>query len=55
LEGNVLETALWGLIRALSHVEAGRDCRCCRQPIVPAEAFGIGEGVCAPCRTESDA
>jgi len=38
------------LIRVLAGIEAGRECRSCREPIDARDAFGMSEGVCVPCR-----
>jgi hypothetical protein len=37
-------------LRALAGLEAGRDCRVCGDAISPKDLFGLGEGVCEPCR-----
>ena len=40
----------WRLFRALAGNESGRSCRCCGESILRADAFGLSEGVCRPCR-----
>jgi predicted nucleic acid-binding Zn ribbon protein len=37
-------------LRALAGLESGRHCRVCRDAISPGDLFGLGEGVCEPCR-----
>lgn len=49
-----MAVTVWSLVRVLSGREAGRLCRCCGEPIVRDDRFGMGEGVCTPCRRESD-
>ena len=41
---------IYGLIRAMAGVEAGRVCRTCLDPIHPRDGFGMSESVCVPCR-----
>jgi hypothetical protein len=43
---------IYKLIRTLFGYEAGRDCRRCREPIHPKDAFGLSESVCLPCRLD---
>jgi hypothetical protein len=43
----------WHVFRALAGREAGRSCRSCGEPILPADPFGRSEGVCRPCRHEA--
>jgi hypothetical protein len=39
------------LILALYGLAAGRSCRRCNEEILPADPFGMSEGVCRPCRS----
>jgi formylmethanofuran dehydrogenase subunit E len=41
---------MYKVIRAMFGLEAGRSCRRCGEPITTHDAFGMSEGVCAPCR-----
>ena len=49
-----MATTVWKLMRALSGLESGRDCRRCRESIPAADEFGMSEGVCRPCRLRPD-
>jgi len=42
---------IYATFKSLFRMAAGRDCRCCAEPILPADAFGQSEGVCAGCRS----
>jgi hypothetical protein len=41
---------IYSFFQALTGIEAGRWCRHCHEPIARKDAFGLSEGVCAPCR-----
>jgi hypothetical protein len=43
----------WRLVRALTGLENGRDCRRCGESILADDPFGLSEGVCNPCRARS--
>ena len=45
---------VWKLVRALSGLENGRDCRRCGQSILKTDPFGLSESVCHPCRLRPD-
>lgn len=42
----------WTWLRGLAGIESGRWCRSCDESIEPGDAFGMSEGVCAPCRKD---
>ncbi len=39
----------------LSGRNTGLECRRCREAIPPRDMLGLSEGVCIPCRRESNA
>ncbi len=41
---------VWSFFRSLAGIESGVWCRSCGEAILPADAFGRGEGVCGACR-----
>lgn len=45
-----MRTAVWRMFRGLAGLESGRWCRSCGESVAGADAFGMGEGVCPPCR-----
>jgi hypothetical protein len=49
-----MATTTWRVLRALSGLENGRDCRRCGESILSSDPFGTSEGVCGPCRLRSD-
>lgn len=48
------DMSVWNVIRALAGLEAGRACRSCHEAIPADDVFGMGEGVCRPCRLAPD-
>lgn len=42
------------LLRDLTGRETAVECRLCRETIPARDTFGLSEGVCDPCRRESD-
>ena len=49
-----MATTVWKLLRGLAGLESGRSCRCCSEPILAADPFGMSEGVCRTCRLAPD-
>jgi hypothetical protein len=41
---------VWKIMRALTGVEHGSDCRSCGESIQRHDSFGRSERVCGPCR-----
>ncbi len=47
-----LQGTLYNVVRAMTGIESGRDCRTCKHPVDPRDGFGMSEGVSVPCRTD---
>jgi hypothetical protein len=45
-----MANSVWKIMRALTGVEHGSDCRSCGESIERQDRFGRSERVCAPCR-----
>lgn len=45
-----MTTTVWKVLRALTRLETGQPCRCCKESIPADDLFGMSEGVCHPCR-----
>jgi hypothetical protein len=41
---------LYNLLSALFGLASGRSCRTCGEAVLPADAFGMSEGICRGCR-----
>jgi len=44
---------IYKLLRSLTELASGRDCRRCGENIPSADEFGVSEGVCSGCRVDS--
>jgi hypothetical protein len=41
---------IYTLLNTLLRRASGRECRRCGEAIIPADPFGVSEGVCSGCR-----
>lgn len=49
-----MQLDMWNLVRSMTGIETGRNCRRCDEPLERRDGFAMSEAICAPCRIAAE-